>query len=122
MDPFEVSIAWVGSHMTAGTGHRHFREARLAGHHVGEEVEAFPDRETGLDERFTLGRSHGAGEQFVVARRLGALDAVEDRRPAQGHVGSHHQMGDAVTAPPRPETGPGVPETQSLLSHGHMPG
>ncbi len=89
---------------------------------MGEEVEALPDRETGLHERLALGRPHGAGEQLAVARRLGALDAVEDRRSAQGDVGSHHEMGDVVAAPPRAEAGPGVPETQGLLSHGHMPG
>ena len=62
------------------------------------------------------------GEHLVVSGSPRPLDAIEDRRPAQGRVGSDDQMGDMAPASPRAEPGPGVPEAQGLLSHGHMQG
>ena len=111
-------VAWV-PHAGAQTDPN---TPTLTLHGMGQEVESLADGERGLHERLAFGRTHGAGEHFVVARRLGALQAVEDRRPAQGDVGSDDQMGDVLSAAPRSESGPGVPETQGLLSHGHMPG
>ncbi len=111
-----------GAVAPCGPAHGVRRRVGLTVHLVGQEVETFANGEARLDERFAFCWSHRAREHLVISRRPRPLDAIENRGPAEGGVGCHHQMGDMTTASPRAEPGPGVPEAKGLLSHGHMQG